>query len=163
MPSQSSHIALMRPAELVVNYLSGEHLPSEMIEYGGVFICDDDVESAFAASEPPSHDEWIPDYLTGHDKTFVNVALRRIRERLKEFVAGEDPQPEGGDLDRTALGPLADSLGGLLIGQAGERVDPIPSPLAGRQGAERGPTPLCPATRRWLTESEAWELSLIHI
>ena len=39
-------------------------------------------------------------------------------------MAGEDPQPGGGDLDRTALGPLADSLGGLLIGQAGERVSP---------------------------------------
>ena len=137
MPSQSSHIALMRPAELVVNYLSGEHLPSEMIEYGGVFICDDDVESAFAASEPPAHDEWIPDYLTGHDKTFVNVALRRIRERLKEFVAGEDPQPEGGDLDRTALGPLADSLGGLLIGQAGERVSPGGTTTGSRRTGQR--------------------------
>ena len=135
MPGHSSHIALMRPAELVVSYLTGERLPSELIEYGGVFICDDSVESAFAASEPPAHDEWVPDYLTGHDKTFVNVALRRIRERLKEFVVGRDPQPEGTDLDPTALGPLADSLGGLLIGQAGERVVPgEPTPGSHRTG-----------------------------
>ena len=77
----------MRPAELVVKYLEGPALPTDSVEYGGVFICDEEVEEAFAAAEPPAHDDWIPDNLTGRDKTFVRVALRRIRDTVNEYAA----------------------------------------------------------------------------
>ena len=61
-PSASHHIALMRPIELVVKYLEGSPLPDERLEWAGVFVTsrDEEVEQAFADSEPPVHDDWIP-------------------------------------------------------------------------------------------------------
>lgn len=49
------HVALMRPAELVVRYLEGRPAPDEDREWAGVFRCSDepDIETAFANSEPP--------------------------------------------------------------------------------------------------------------
>lgn len=83
IPKQSSHIALMRPVELVVKYIQGEPLPDRRFDWAGVFICsdDDEVEEAFALAEPPAHDDWIPDNLPkGNAKTFVRAALRRLTE-----------------------------------------------------------------------------------
>lgn len=65
IPKQSSHIALMRPVELVVRYIEGEPLTDRRFDWAGVFICSesDEVEEAFALAEPPAHDDWIPDNL----------------------------------------------------------------------------------------------------
>lgn len=93
IPKQASHIALMRPVELVVKYLEGTPYSDARFDWAGVFICSDDdaVEEAFAASEPPAHDDWVPDYLPkGHQKTFVNVALKRLKEIAR-------PQPGAGN------------------------------------------------------------------
>jgi hypothetical protein len=81
IPRQASHIALMRPVELVVKYVVGDPLPDQRFDWVGVFVCsdEDEVEAAFASAEPPAHDDWIPDNLPkGNAKTFVNVALRHI-------------------------------------------------------------------------------------
>jgi len=121
IPQRSAHVALMRPAELVVKYLEADPLPSDLVEYAGVFVCSEDVEPAFAAAEPPAHDDWTPDYLTGRDKRFVTVALRRIRETLHEMVEATT-RGQGDGEHRAALGRLADRLGGILIGQTGQRV-----------------------------------------
>lgn len=89
VPRQSCHIALMRPVELVVKYLKGTPFPDPRFEWAGVFVCsgEDEVESAFAQSEPPAHDDWVPDNLPkGNEKTFVNVALKRLREEAVTFV-----------------------------------------------------------------------------
>lgn len=94
IPSQCGMIALMRPVELVVKYLQGELLADERYEWAGVFRCsdDDDVEEAFAAAEPPAHDDWIPDNLPrGTAKTWVKTALRKLREE-----AGNYATPKGG-------------------------------------------------------------------
>lgn len=83
IPEQASHIALMRPVELVVKYVVGDAFPDRRFEWAGVFICSDDneVEGAFALAEPPAHDDWIPDNLPkGRAKTFVRVALRELDE-----------------------------------------------------------------------------------
>lgn len=83
IPNQASHIALMRPFGMVVKYLEGTALPDPRFEWAGVFICSDDaaVEQAFATSEPPAHDDWIPENLPkGTQKTYVNVALRNLKE-----------------------------------------------------------------------------------
>lgn len=88
-PDFSSHVALMRPAELVVKYVTGDRLPSENAEWGGVFMCshEKEVEQAFAAAEPPAHDDWDPRSLPkGNKKTFVRVALQRIRKRIAEVT-----------------------------------------------------------------------------
>ena len=118
VPDQSHHIALMRPVELVVKYMPGEPFPDRHFEWGGVFICSDEkeVETAFAASEPPAHDDWIPDNLPkGSQRTFVNVGLRELRARASEHVqpAGrfDDEAPGGPSLARTA------NRMGSLLGQ----------------------------------------------
>ena len=83
IPKQASHIALMRPVELVVRYIEGEPLPDRRFDWVGVFICAEsgEVEDAFAVAEPPAHDDWIPDNLPkGNAKTFVRVALKRLHE-----------------------------------------------------------------------------------
>ncbi|MBF2923715.1 hypothetical protein HKB12_23470, partial [Escherichia coli] len=83
IPETANHIALMRPFGLVVKYLEGTALPDSRFEWGGVFVCSEEeiVEQAFSTSEPPAHDDWIPENLPkGHQKTFVNVALRNLKE-----------------------------------------------------------------------------------
>lgn len=127
-PAESHHVALMRPAELVVKYQTGPALPSTLFEYGGVFICDDDVEPAFAAAEPPAHDDWVPDYLTGHDKTFVRMAYKRIQEKLHAFAQARARNDQASGTGRS-FGMLGDALGDLLIGAGGERLGGMrPSP-----------------------------------
>ncbi len=123
-PHASSHVALMRPAELVVKYAVGEPLPTDDVEWGGVFICSDEaeVEQAFAAAEPPAHDDWDPQSLPkGHKKTFVRVALRRIRERMNEISAHLAASPTR-DGARSSLGPVADVLGAMLSSAEGQRL-----------------------------------------
>jgi hypothetical protein len=123
-PEYSSHVALMRPAELVVRYLTGDRLPSENTEWGGVFMCSDEkeVEQAFAAAEPPAHDDWDPRSLPrGKKKTFVRVALQRIKKKIAEVTGTLSVNPDD-DGERSSLGLVADSLGSLLGAGEGQRL-----------------------------------------
>jgi hypothetical protein len=119
IPSNVSHIALMRPVELVVKYLEGVPFPDKRFEWAGVFICaeDDEVEDAFAAAEPPAHDDWIPDNLPkGRAKTIVNVALRDLHAHAANYVAPaitvSGSQERGPSLAETAqrLGAFLDRV-----------------------------------------------------
>ena len=81
------HIACMRPSELVVRYEECPGAPPD-VNWAGVFVTVDDekVRNAFAASEPPAHDDWLPDKLKGQDAKIVRVTKRRMRERaLQQF------------------------------------------------------------------------------
>jgi hypothetical protein len=121
-PPASHHIALMRPVELVVKYLEGNPLPDERLEWAGVFLVndDDEIERAFADAEPPAHDDWIPDNLPrGHSKTYVNVALQRLKAHAFDIGgAGRTPSSltgnSGPPLARVAgrLGASLESVGG---------------------------------------------------
>lgn len=121
-PPVAKHIALMRPVELVVKYLEGSALPDERLEWAGVFIASDkhEVERAFADSEPPAHDDWIPDNLPkGPGKTFVNVALRELRSHASqqgESAMGRPSNSQSGP----PLAHLAGRLGAALQGVAGD-------------------------------------------
>lgn len=121
-PASSHHIALMRPVELVVKYLEGLPIPDERLEWSGVFVASDadDVERAFAESEPPAHDDWKPNSLPrGRAKTYVNVALRRLKEAASEMgLPGTGPTDGGGA--GPPLGRLARRLGQALEGVVGE-------------------------------------------
>jgi hypothetical protein len=111
-PVRCSHLALMRPAELIVRYLTGPQLPSDMVEYGGVFICDEGVESAFADAEPPAHDDWVAENLEGAARTYVRVALRRLHASLEVYA---NPLPGvGKGASQQSLAVLGDALGGIL-------------------------------------------------
>ena len=78
----------MRGANLVVEYLAGEPLPDQHLWYAGVFRADDAsaVDAAFAASEPPTHDTWEPAQLEDEQRRIVRLALRRIREELRDYA-----------------------------------------------------------------------------
>lgn len=138
IPHTSSHIALMRPAEWVVKYLEGPRLPQGAHEWGGVFICDSDpvVERAFAHSEPPAHDDWMPESMEkGNAQTFVRVGLKRIAEAASAFVY---PRVQGGvgPADQPSLARAAAALGALV-----PRSHPLPAGRA--SGVIRG------QRRRW--------------
>ena len=125
-PDISRHIALMRPVKLVVKYLEGQALPDDRLEWAGVFVADsqDEVERAFADSEPPAHDDWIPDNLPkGPAKTFVNVALRELRSAALDMGAldrGIPTQTETGP----PLARVASRLGMALEGALGDGAGP---------------------------------------
>lgn len=116
VPDQLRHIALMRPVELVVKYLEGQPLPDQRLEWAGVFLAsdEDEVERAFADSEPPAHDDWVPDNLPkGNEKRYVNIALRRLREAAADM--GLPPtRPSGKGSDGPPLARLAGRLGSAL-------------------------------------------------
>ena len=138
-PERAHHIALMRPVELVVRYLEGNALPDERFEWAGVFVTNNEyeVEQAFADSEPPAHDDWIPNNLPkGHSKTYVNVALRELRSaaaEMGEVAAGYET------LDRTGppLARVAGKLGVAIEGIGGEGAG---QPRRGSTGSRRQPS-----------------------
>lgn len=119
-PESSHHVALMRPAELVVKYLPGNPMPPGT-EWGGLFLCSEEptVEQAFAEAEPPAHDDWIPRHMADRtQKTLVNVALKRIKQEMEQAFAG---QADLGSKGKGAqLAGLSDALGSLLGGSLGD-------------------------------------------
>ena len=124
IPERLHHVALLRPAELVVRYLEGSINETEQRQWAGVFITDigenAEVEKAFAMSEPPAHDDWQPkaaQALTAHQRTYVNVALTRIRERIRALSGSDIRQDrlKGGEV-RSSLAALAGDIGRSLIG-----------------------------------------------
>lgn len=114
----SRHTALMRGPHFVVDYVEGPPVPYEHAEYAGVFMASDAAEEAFARSEPPTHDDWSPDMLDNrHDKVFVRVAMRRIKDAMSEFT-GAPSIPRGSD-GGVPLGAFSDLLGGLIPAEQG--------------------------------------------
>lgn len=137
MREQAHSIALMRPVELVVRYLQGEPFTDPRFEWGGVFVCstDDEIEAAFATTEPPAHDDWIPDMLPrGRAKTFVNVALRDLKHEAVTYV-----QPKAALGNSEERGPsvamAAAKLGRILSNSSGKGPGRAVSP--GRVGSKR--------------------------
>lgn len=136
-PNQCAHVALMRPAELVVRYVQGDSLPDRAVEWGGVFVCSDEeeVEQAFADAEPPAHDDWDPSSLPkgSHQRSYVKVALDRVRDHMREF-ARPLVAPEASSASRVPLGAAADLLGSRLLGSGGDRLGAAGSRQRGRRG-----------------------------
>ena len=143
IPKQASHIALMRPVELVVRYIEGEPLSDRRFDWVGVFICsdDDEVEEAFALAEPPAHDDWIPDNLPkGNAKTFVRVALKRINE-----IAYPRAQPVAVSVDADRSAPSLAATAARM----GQFLDRVSATGPGRTGRKQGQA----ATRKSLSVS----------
>jgi hypothetical protein len=147
IPSRLHHVALLRPAELVVRYEVGSINEAERLQWGGVFITDigenAEVEKAFAMSEPPAHDDWQPkaaQALTRNQRSYVNVALRRIRERIKQ-LSGADliRTPTAAAEARKSLATLAGEIGRSLIGAGPGGADGRPRSGGGGAGGRRRP------------------------
>lgn len=126
-------IAVMRAPNFVVKYLDGPLVPYELAEYAGVFRVDAEVDTAFARAEPPTHDDWVPDLLLdSNEKTYVRVALRKVKEAVDIFTA---PVPiEVAGTERQSVVDFSRMLGGLvpsLIPSATEPTRPKGAPTFG--------------------------------
>lgn len=98
----SHHIARMRVAELVVDYLPGPPHPDTRLAYGGVFKASTDADALFASSEPPTHDDWVAKGLSGSARGVVIGARTFVQKQLDE---------------RLGLGPQVGGPGGQGLGQ----------------------------------------------
>lgn len=138
IPKQSSHIALMRPVELVVRYIEGDPFPDSRFDWAGVFICsdNDEIEEAFALAEPPAHDDWIPDNLPkGNAKTFVRVALRELNETACPHFA--QASPNSAVVDRGPSLAATATVMGSLLDQVSSKGPGKPRPRSGTSGRRK--------------------------
>lgn len=140
-PAACNHYALMRSGELVVRYVAGPPSPQETLEWAGVFITSSEprIEAAFARSEPPTHDDWHEESLSEpHERTFVRVAKRRLRDAYREFL--QAMPSAGSSAADVSLGAAADGLGRLLPGIGGggaSSPEPRSSTPRGGRGGRR--------------------------
>lgn len=106
------HICLMRSPELVVRYLPEIETGSPNRAYAGVFRAMDELDDVYAAAEPPTHDHWVHEQLSGHDKTFIRTTFKRIKEQLIGYrkTVTAQVQADGG----IALGAASTFLGGIV-------------------------------------------------
>ena len=108
------HTALMRIPELIVKYVSGDSLQNKQFGYAGVFLTDEEVDSVFADSEPPTHDDWVPRSLEERwHRTFVNVAIRDIKKGMDSFAKPGGVKSNGSPL--IPLGAFSNKLGSTLL------------------------------------------------
>jgi hypothetical protein len=136
-----NHVALMRNAELVVRYVSGPELPAGSGGYAGVFRVkqgDVELDNVFRASEPPSHDDWIPQALEDrNERMYVNRAVKGVEENMEKYVGIETPTGVTGDV--VPLGQFSRQLASLVPSIAGEGARREPS---GSGGAQRSKAPI---------------------
>jgi hypothetical protein len=138
------HIALMRQPELVVRYLPCEGLPTDSAEYAGVFVTAEDVDRVFADAEPPTHDDWVSNFLEDkRQRTFINVALSRIAESASAFVRPSVSQGQSGDA-AIPLGAFANKMGQLLVGRDVRDAE-RPKPIQRQRQPEPIDIPVIPA------------------
>lgn len=97
-------VALMRAPNLIVKYF-GDGSTIDGRYWGGVFkvVNDNTVDRAFAAAEPPTHDDWEAKNVTGEkrQKTIVKLALRGLNEYLRK--RNPQTQPILGDASSVSV------------------------------------------------------------
>ena len=155
-PATCRHIAVMRPVELVVRYYDdGDPLPQRGFEWAGVFVTskDPEIERAFADAEPPAHDDWQPDMLPKKSwgRTYVRVALSRIRDVAGAVAGGTSPE-DAGHRDGPSLGHVADLFGRALGSANRQGAGPHARGAGGGGGARRPYNISRPAFERLVEE-----------
>ncbi|WP_277066196.1 hypothetical protein [Propionibacterium acidifaciens] len=126
-------VTLMREPELVVCEKEYPDLQNGRDSWVAVFKPIRELDNAFAEAEPPTHDDWKPDSLEGRKGTFVRVALRRIKEELKDYLNPTDDDVQSGE--RVSTGRLAASLDVLAVGADGGLANGMSS---GKRSRSRG-------------------------
>ena len=94
-------------------------------QWGGVFICDDneEIEKAFAKSEPPAHDELKPNStneISKEQKTFVRSALKNIKKRVNSLNGREKSEndlSQNYETSGNSLAWLSNELAQSIIGK----------------------------------------------
>lgn len=116
----SHHVARMRVAELVVDYLPGPLHPDPRLAYGGVFKASEDADALFASAEPPTHDDWVAKGLSGTARGVVQGARTFLQKRLEEWLG---LGPQAGGPGGQGLGQLSALLAGVVPARLnGERI-----------------------------------------
>ena len=112
---EAHHVCLMRhDAELVVKYLAMRPLDVSGYQWGGVFKPTAEADASFAASEPPTHDEWNSASLKRPHSVFVNVGLKKIENAAREFVSPSAPAPSDDLVGVPSVVNLANKLSGFV-------------------------------------------------
>lgn len=126
------HVARMRTAELVVDYLPCVPFKLSEIGYVGVYRASRQADEFFAESEPPTHDAWNAGGLSGTARGVVQGHKTFINRRVGEFVGGGD-----GTASKTVrgLGRLASTLGALILTSTGTA--PSEQPSRGRSSGRK--------------------------
>lgn len=132
------HCALMRQAGLVVRYRPGPPFPEPAVQYGAVFRSLEEVDDAFAESEPPTHDDWVVEKLVDKEqRSRVRTALKRVDERLSTIAAqGVDGRPAAGE--QPPLGALSSRLSTLVPAAAGAGAEQPAGGGRASRGSRRG-------------------------
>ncbi|RBY76276.1 hypothetical protein DQ239_14950 [Blastococcus sp. TF02-09] len=145
------HVAVMRRAELVVQYRPGPALPDKGLEWAGVFRTSVEADGAFAAAEPPTHDDWRPSLVSERrQRTYVNVALRDIKAAAESAFAPA-LQQSGAKVEASGV-VVADQLGELISLAPGTGASRR-RPAMGRHRTSGSPTARVEIGRRWLETS----------
>ena len=141
------HVARMRQAQLVVDYFDGPTHLDAMLGYAGVFVASKEANASFAAAEPPTHDSWVVNGLTGYQRGVVQNLSRFI----KLEIASHLPQPAHKAGPSSGLGRFASELGNLVTargsgaGGMSAKAEPVErgagdAPAATRREKRRRPT-----------------------
>ncbi|PZF59238.1 hypothetical protein DEI92_09615 [Curtobacterium sp. MCBD17_034] len=130
------HVARMRLAELVVDYLPGPEHPDPFFSYGGVFRSTVESDEHFAAAEPPTHDDWVEAGLRGTSRGVVQNARHFVRRALEEkFGVAVRAQARGA----AGLGVVAARLARLTPGiSAGGATRDFSRPVSARGRRSEG-------------------------
>lgn len=114
------HVALMRAPELVVTYLEGPIPLAGRMGYAGVFKSALDMDEAFKAAEPPTHDDWVARSVVDRKaRSFVNIGLERVQTQCRLAAGYNATVRHLSDADAIPLGEFADALATLMPGQEG--------------------------------------------
>jgi len=117
------HVARMRQAGLVVDYLAGPPHLDPLAAYGGAFRVTDEADEYFAASEPPTHDRWNPEGLDKASRAVVEGARRWIRDDLNSRFLTASVQHATTSLG--GLGQGSRRLAGLAANVSATAPDPV--------------------------------------
>ena len=130
LPSAAHHVALMRhSAELVVKYLPGLASDTDGFQWAGVFKPVPDVDDSFSKSEPPAHDDWVPNSIQNKAQARnVRIALNRIRDTVTDFVLPLDRNLHSSA--ETSVAGIADALSDLIPTLDGPRATPRETTVA---------------------------------
>ncbi|WP_304348805.1 hypothetical protein [Corynebacterium frankenforstense] len=123
VPDVPHHVARMRQAELVVDYFEGMEMSTPKFGYVGVFKVSKSGDEFFAASEPPTHDNWSTKGLTGSNLGIVRRATSWLKDKCQSIAeiqtATRSKRVKG--LGRVAmmLGSVVQSAGDLAEATGG--------------------------------------------
>lgn len=129
------HCARMRAPRLIVDYFPGPRLADDAVQYGAVFLAEHEHDRVFADAEPPTHDAWVANELTGNDASIVRRAEAEVRTALDSYVEQQTDDIAGAST-QPPLGALSSRLSALIPTASGPGADGrTGAPSSGRRGA----------------------------